>query len=253
MKVSLADWITDVSWCQLLEVENKSPVPSVIVCLLYFTLGGAPPAVTVVKTLPAPPEPVQDSHTKTTPTVVSTPPKDAASSAPPPASATKIEIGHTSQTSPTFTPIPNPPLASVGATAEAPQKTSSSLPSSPTTKAPPPFVLPKPQSPVNVVSPMTQTPPVSPPPPLVTPPPTPTKPSVASVPTYIPAPTVTAHVAQTPVSFTPQVLQASSLSPFGDGATTPTRGTPSGRTTPSTALRQGIPQKPYTFLDEKAR
>ncbi|XP_035984101.1 striated muscle preferentially expressed protein kinase-like [Fundulus heteroclitus] len=99
---------------------------------------------------------------------------------------------------------------------------------------------------------MTQTPIISPPP-LVTPPSTPTKSLIASVPTYIPTTAATAHVVPTPVSFSPQVLQTSSLSPITDGASTPTRGTPSGRITPSTALRQGVPQKPYTFLDEKAR
>lgn len=83
------------------------------------------------------------------------------------------------------------------------------------------------------------------PPPAVTPPLTPTKPAV---PNYVPV-----TVAPTPVIFSPQVLQTSSLSPFVDGVTTPAKGAPSGRATPSTGLRQGIPQKPYTFLDEKAR
>ncbi|CDQ89269.1 unnamed protein product, partial [Oncorhynchus mykiss] len=127
------------------------------------------------------------------------------------------------------------------------------LPSPPAVK-PPPFVLPKPQSPVNVVPPMTQTPPISPPLPLVTPPSTPTKPVMASVPTY-----ATARMAPSPLqapSFSPQVLQVSSLSPIGEGRGTPIRGTPRDRTTlkpGETALRQGVPQKPYTFLDEKAR
>uniref|UniRef100_A0A8C7NPM0 Striated muscle enriched protein kinase a n=1 Tax=Oncorhynchus mykiss TaxID=8022 RepID=A0A8C7NPM0_ONCMY len=127
------------------------------------------------------------------------------------------------------------------------------LPSPPAVK-PPPFVLPKPQSPVNVVPPMTQTPPISPPLPLVTPHSTPTKPVMASVPTY-----ATARMAPSPLqapSFSPQVLQVSSLSPIGEGRGTPIRGTPRDRTTlkpGETALRQGVPQKPYTFLDEKAR
>lgn len=76
--------------------------------------------------------------------------------------------------------------------------------------------------------------------------------SALTKPTVVPA-VATARVAPTPVSFSPQVLQTPSLSPIGDGVSTPYRGTPSGRATPSTALRQGIPQKPYTFLDEKAR
>uniref|UniRef100_A0A3B4VKY0 non-specific serine/threonine protein kinase n=1 Tax=Seriola dumerili TaxID=41447 RepID=A0A3B4VKY0_SERDU len=100
---------------------------------------------------------------------------------------------------------------------------------------------------------VTPTPPISPPPPLVTPPSNPTKPAVASVPMYVPTTTVTARVAPTPVSFAPQVLQASSLSPIGEGASTPTRVTPSGHTMTSSVLRQGVPQKPYTFLEEKAR
>uniref|UniRef100_G3PMQ2 non-specific serine/threonine protein kinase n=1 Tax=Gasterosteus aculeatus TaxID=69293 RepID=G3PMQ2_GASAC len=122
-------------------------------------------------------------------------------------------------------------------------KTGSSHPPSAPVKAPPPFVLPKPQSPVNVVSPMTQNATALPPST------TPVKPAVASVPTYAPA----ARVTPTPVSFSPPVLQSSSMSPFGDGVSTPTRSTPSGRATPSAALRQGVPQKPYTFLEEKAR
>ncbi|XP_077369900.1 striated muscle preferentially expressed protein kinase-like isoform X1 [Festucalex cinctus] len=119
-------------------------------------------------------------------------------------------------------------------TQEAP-KMSGKLPSAP-------FVAGKLQSPVNVVSPMTQIPTT-----LVTPPSSPTKAA-----NYIPTTTV-ASMAPSPISFSPKVLQTSSLSPIGEGACTPTRSTPGGRTTPSTALRQGIPQKPYTFLEEKSR
>ncbi|GLD63422.1 striated muscle preferentially expressed protein kinase isoform X2 [Lates japonicus] len=227
-------------------------------------------AVAIVKTIPTPPEtvvtssvtvpplkPVQNSApriTVSTITFTSTSPKDSASPAAFPAPTTlptKMVVSPTSSLP--SSPTTNPPSPSAGTTTEEAQKTGSSLPSSPTVKAPPPFVLPKPQSPVNVVTPMTQTPPISPPPPLVTPPSTPTKPVVASVPTYVPTITVTARVAPTPVSFSPPVLQTSSLSPIGEGASTPTRGTPSERATPSTTLRQGVPQKPYTFLDEKAR
>uniref|UniRef100_A0A3Q3NG44 Striated muscle enriched protein kinase a n=1 Tax=Mastacembelus armatus TaxID=205130 RepID=A0A3Q3NG44_9TELE len=177
----------------------------------------------------------------------------SATSSLPAASPSKIVDTAIPSSSLSSSPTTNLPSQSSSTTAEEGQKTNSKLPSSSTVKAPPSFVLPKPQSPVNIVIPMTQTPPISPPPPLVTPPTTPTKPAVASVPTYIPTTTVTARVAPTPVSFTPHVLQTSSLSPIGDGASTPTRGTPSERTKPSTALRQGVPQKPYTFLDEKAR
>ncbi|XP_060888188.1 striated muscle preferentially expressed protein kinase [Labrus mixtus] len=206
---------------------------------LDSTAGRAPPAVAVVQTAPAPPV--------VTSSVTVPPLKPVQSSAP---RITVSTITSTS-TSPTHAVSPSAPPA--GETTKDTQKINPTLPSSPPVKAPPPFVLPKPQSPINVVSPMTQTPPLSLPPPLVTPPATPPKPTVASVPQYVPTTTVTARVAPSPVSFTPQVLQSSSLSPIADGANTPTRATPSGRATPSTTLRQGVPQKPYTFLDEKAR
>ncbi|KAI4831787.1 hypothetical protein KUCAC02_001309 [Chaenocephalus aceratus] len=176
--------------------------------------GGATPAVAVIKTVPTAPEPVVSSSVYCASTQAS------------PEQRSQYSLHHRFHVH----------LSKRG-----------NLPF----KAPPPFVLPKPLSPVNVVSPMTQSPPMSPLTALVTPPSTPTKP--ASVPTYAPTTTITARVIPTPVSFSPQVLQASSLSPFSEGASTDTRGTPSGRTTPSTTLRQGVPQKPYTFLDEKAR
>ncbi|XP_026127118.1 striated muscle preferentially expressed protein kinase-like isoform X3 [Carassius auratus] len=142
----------------------------------------------------------------------------------------------------------------------------------PPAKPSPPVVLPKPQTPVNVVSPPSHTPPVSPPP-LVSPPTAMGKP-ISSVPMYVPT-TTTAHV--TPVTpntpspaLSPPVVLVTSLSPVGEGTGTPNRMTPSGRATPSgritptgrrtpigkpgeSTLRQGVPQKPYTFMDEKAR
>lgn len=243
-----------------------------LICHSINTVGGASPTVAVVKTAPTPPTPVISSVTfpshkpvqnsvprSTVSTITST------SSTPKHEALTDASYLQSASPSSTIvvTPIPltsspsgpstNPSLPSAGATVDGTQKISPTLPSSSTSKATSPFVLPKPQSPVNVVTPMTQTAAVLPPPSVVTPPSTPTKPTVASVPTYVPTITATARVAPTPVSFTPQVLQTSSLSPIGDGASTPARGTPSGRATPSTALRQGVPQKPYTFLDEKAR
>lgn len=210
---------------------------------------GASPAVAVVKTAPTSPQPIVTSS-------VTVPPlKPVQNSAPRTTASVLTSASSPQTTSPSSKAgaAPTPLSPPAGATAEDARKLSSTLPSPPASKAPPPFVLPKPQSPVNVVTPMTQTPPISPPPPLVTPPSTPTKPAVASVPTYVPSNTTTARVAPTPVSFSPPVLQTSSLSPIGEGAGTPARGTPSGRATPSTALRQGVPQKPYTFLEEKAR
>uniref|UniRef100_A0A3Q1J257 non-specific serine/threonine protein kinase n=1 Tax=Anabas testudineus TaxID=64144 RepID=A0A3Q1J257_ANATE len=185
--------------------------------------------------------------------LVSLDPKAPPTAFPPPiASPSQMAVTPTPPSSLPSSPSENPPSQSSNITTEQGQK-ATTLPSASTVKAPPPFVLLKPQSPVNVVTPMTQTPPIALSPTLVTPPSTPTKPAVASVPTYIPTTTVTARVAPTPVSFTPQVLQTSGLSPIGEGASTPTRGTPSGRTTPSNTLKQGVPQKPYTFLEEKAR
>ncbi|XP_067116591.1 striated muscle preferentially expressed protein kinase isoform X2 [Osmerus mordax] len=216
------------------------------------TVGVSSPTVAIVKTVPAPFAPNVSSsitttplkpiqmtpHYKTVSSISSSPTAFPLPPSTPPPSNSSSTLTETSPDTPTNVTTPTPPL---------------SLPSPPTVKPPPPFVLPKPQSPVNVVPPMTQTPPTSPPP-LVSPPPTPTKPVLASIPSYVPA--TTARVTPTPLaapSFSPQVLQVSSLSPFGEGTSTPSRGTPSGRTTPSTSLRQGVPQKPYTFLDEKAR
>ncbi|XP_053170241.1 striated muscle preferentially expressed protein kinase-like [Scomber japonicus] len=206
--------------------------------------GAASPTVAVVRTVP-PPQPNNAPRiTVSTITPTSISPKGVTSPV-----AFSHPTASPSSAVPS-TPAINPSSPSAATTPEEAQKISSSLPSSPTVKGAPPFVLPKPQSPVNVVSPMAQTPIIAPPTTLVTPPSTPTKPAVASVPSYVPT---TARVTPTAISFSPQVLQASSLSPFGEGVSTPTRGTPSGRATPSTALRQGVPQKPYTFLDEKAR
>ncbi|XP_044200451.1 striated muscle preferentially expressed protein kinase isoform X3 [Thunnus albacares] len=228
------------------------------------TAGGTSPTVAVVKTAPTP-EPVVISS-KTFSSKTFPPHKPVQNNAPRIPVSTITTTTSPKVTSPVTFPHPaaspsssvpsspaaNPSSPFAGATTEEAQKPSTSLPSSPTVKAAPPPVMPKPLSPVNVVSPMTQTPLISTPTALVTPPSTPTKPAVASLPTYVPTITATARVAPTPICFSPQVLQTSSLSPIG-GTTTPARGTPSGRATPSTALRQGIPQKPYTFLDEKAR
>ncbi|XP_056244779.1 striated muscle preferentially expressed protein kinase isoform X1 [Seriola aureovittata] len=110
---------------------------------------------------------------------------------------------------------------------------------------------------------------------------------ISSVPMYVP--TATARVTPpsqssstptattpsvTPVTLSPPVVVVQSLTPVlqgGDswssssGRVTPSgRATPSGRVTPSGrrtplgkpgegSLRQGVPQKPYTFMDEKAR
>ncbi|XP_068504955.1 striated muscle preferentially expressed protein kinase isoform X3 [Syngnathus scovelli] len=193
----------------------------------------ASPVVAVVKTTAVPGSlaspsslPVTSTMTNTTSTV--TGPKNATS----PVTSLPSAVLPSSYRAPRTIETSSSPSA-ITNMHDAP-KTSSKLPSVP-------FVTPKLQSPVNIVSPMTQTPSI-----LATPPSSPTKPALAV--TYIPT-----TMAPSPSSFSPKVLQTSSLSPIGEGACTPTRSTPSGRVTPSTALRQGVPQKPYTFLEEKSR
>lgn len=194
------------------------------------TGGEAPPPVAVVKTVPAAPEPAATSSGPLKPalnSVVKVPVFTTATTA-----SSLLSKSAASPLSATSTPTSITEDKILNAAVKSP------------------FVITKTQSPVNVVTPMTQIPPlsVSAPPTIVTPPSTPTKPALGLIPTHI----STTTKAPSPVSFTPQVLQTSSLSPIADGTSTP-RGTPSGRATPSTTLRQGVPQKPYTFLDEKAR
>ncbi|XP_062862335.1 striated muscle preferentially expressed protein kinase isoform X3 [Trichomycterus rosablanca] len=260
----------------------------------------APPKSTgtvVVKTLSSTANPTVVTSTMTVP------PIKPVGSKPAPTSSTTVVQTPAAATKPSTAVTPTPPPAPVPASTptttsshkvsnlqppapstQAPAKAKTTLnitvskptPSPPTTTQPvpprpaPPVVLPKPQAPVNVVPPMAKTPPVSPPP-LVSPPPTLSKP-ISSVPMYVPAPTpvVTPVTPTTPSpALNPPVVLVTSLSPVGEGTTTP-RMTPSGRVTPSgritpsgrrtplgkpgeSALRQGVPQKPYTFMEEKAR
>ncbi|XP_062258664.1 striated muscle preferentially expressed protein kinase [Platichthys flesus] len=151
----------------------------------------------------------------------------------------------------------------------------------------PPVVPPKPKSPVNAALGKTNKSPT----PVPAPAPVIGKP-ISSVPMYVPAATARATptsqsssttttippvtvtrvtvtpvtvtpVTVTPVTVSPTVVVVQSLTPVvqgGDGWSTPSgrntptgRVTPSGRRTPLGSLRQGVPQKPYTFMDEKAR
>uniref|UniRef100_A0A8C7PZ66 Striated muscle enriched protein kinase b n=1 Tax=Oncorhynchus mykiss TaxID=8022 RepID=A0A8C7PZ66_ONCMY len=143
--------------------------------------------------------------------------------------------------------LPAKPIATIPAS--KPIDSKPIVPQTPTSLTPP-IVLPKPQSPVNIVSPMIKTPP-----PLVAPLPAVCKP-ILSVPMY--APILAATPRATPAISSP-VMLISSTSPVGEGGVTPTRMTPSGCRTalggrPSeSTLRQGVAQKPYTFMDEKAR
>ncbi|XP_072573136.1 striated muscle preferentially expressed protein kinase isoform X3 [Paramormyrops kingsleyae] len=121
----------------------------------------------------------------------------------------------------------------------------------PTIRTTPPRVLPKSLSPVNVVPPMTQSPPVSPPP-LVSPSPPLGRP-ISPIPTYVPMSTDQATPPATGPTLLSPVVMVTSLSPFGEAAATPSvQKAPSGKPGEST-LRQGVPQKPYTFLEEKSR
>ncbi|KAM4609475.1 striated muscle preferentially expressed protein kinase [Polymixia lowei] len=258
-----------------------SPAPPVV---LMSTMKVPPmkPSVTKSTTPPSahPAAPAATPAQPVAPTTVATPtPSPAVSvakSVPAPAKPSTQTVP-----SPPAAPLPvsTAPSQAPAAVQALPAKAKTTLNinvGKPSTKlAPPPVVLPKPRSPVNIVPPLTKSPP-SPVPPAA---PAIGKP-ISSVPMY--APTATARV--TPPSSTapavangapsaapivcPPVVLVTSLTPVvqgGDSRSTPSgRVTPSGRATPSGrrtplgkpgdgSLRQGVPQKPYTFMDEKAR
>ncbi|XP_078535314.1 striated muscle preferentially expressed protein kinase isoform X2 [Lissotriton helveticus] len=171
-------------------------------------------------------------------------------------------------------PVPEELVTLPGLTSPAPSVTTVTPVSSPVA-SPPLVTLPKPLP----ISPTRDIPPV--PPSSISPPLVPTthKGSTSPAPTYM----VTSFISVPPSTPSPVPLSPSPVSPTSEepltpvspmpstsGKTVPTRFivksvtpgkdaryTPSGRTTPAgkdgTALRQGVPQKPYTFLDEKAR
>ncbi|XP_067300457.1 striated muscle preferentially expressed protein kinase isoform X2 [Pseudorasbora parva] len=259
-------------------LDSTAPQKSsgtVVVKTLSSAPAPAPAVVTSTMSLPAM-KPAAVKQAAAPPTTSAQPVKPAS----PPASATTPSPAALPQS---HRPVPDIQTPSPGIPTPAKAKTTLNItvakpsPASPAAQPPPakpspPVVLPKPQTPINVVSPLSQTPPVSPPP-LLSPPPAIGKP-ISSVPMYVPT-TTTAHV--TPVTpntpspaLSPPVVLVTSLSPVGEGTGTPNRMTPSGRATPSgritptgrrtpigkpgdLTLRQGVPQKPYTFMDEKAR
>ncbi|XP_067107338.1 striated muscle preferentially expressed protein kinase isoform X1 [Osmerus mordax] len=179
------------------------------------------------------------------------------------------------QASSPSSPPPSSPLPSTPQALPPPSKSKTTLninvgkPAPSPVKLAPPVVLPKPQSPTNIIPPTAKTPPTSGPP-LVSPPPSIGKP-ISSLPMYAPVSTArltppSPSSASTPApALAPPVVLVSSLTPVMDGGPGPSgRSTPSGRMTPSGrrtpsgkpgdgSLRQGVPQKPYTFMDEKAR
>lgn len=260
-----------------LSVESAKSSASVVVKTVPAAT--PPPPVVMMSSMKVPP--IKPALSKST-TVTLIPP----SSAPAP-SVEKSASPVTSKATvgvDASCPAVNPPVskalseqAPVQTTAPTKAKTSLSISvSKPQNKlTPPPVVPPKPQSPVNVHS--INNKPSSPGPP---PAPVIGKP-ISSVPMYKPtaiaravlpsqsssAPTTTAP-SVTHVALSPPVVVVQSLTPVpqgGDSRSTPSgRVTPSGRATPSGrrtplgkpgegSLRQGVPQKPYTFMDEKAR
>ncbi|XP_041117494.1 striated muscle preferentially expressed protein kinase-like isoform X2 [Polyodon spathula] len=168
------------------------------------------------------------------------------------------------QITPSTTPTPIPTKTTLTTTATTssyvarPSRSSTENETLPTTQAPRPAIFPKPPTPVNLVTSISPFPPISPSP--LVPSTLVTGKPISSVPMY--APKTQTRVTPSPLSFlTPSVELVTSLSPVGEGVSSPTRLTPTGRVTPSTkllesgttALRQGVPQKPYTFMDERAR
>ncbi|CAL8266116.1 unnamed protein product [Lota lota] len=277
--------------------QSKPAVTTAQTATATPTSQTAAPTVTAAKPPTAPPAPV--ARSTPSPTVVV-----SAAKAVPPAPSTPTGPA------PVPSPTPAPPSAPQPVTA-APVVQPGPLVKAKTTLninvgkpkaklAPPPTVLPKPKSPINMAPPPANTAHAMSPPPTFTvsaPAPTPTigKP-ISSVPMYratppsslvvasvttmttTPTPTPTTSITITPTAApaaspvaSPPVVLVSSLSPMagpqggGDprgppsGRVTPSgRATPSGRRTPlgrpgDGSLRQGVPQKPYTFMDEKAR
>uniref|UniRef100_W5MSH8 non-specific serine/threonine protein kinase n=1 Tax=Lepisosteus oculatus TaxID=7918 RepID=W5MSH8_LEPOC len=199
-----------------------------------------PPAVTLPPIVPAPVE-----IPRKTPSPLPTKP-------PSPLPAKLIVTQITSSVTPTLSTA----KTSLTIAVTSPSTMAQPIPQPP--QATPHAVTSKPPTPVNLTPSVTPTPPVSPPP-LVSPPPVIGKP-ISPVPMYVPV--MPTHIPPSPVSsLSPPMVLVTSLSPVGEGPATPTRMTPTGRMTPSTkpaeggttALRQGVPQKPYTFMDEKAR
>ncbi|KAM9851164.1 striated muscle preferentially expressed protein kinase [Aulostomus maculatus] len=226
---------------------------------------------------PAPSKPTTLAPAQTVPPAASVPAPSVARSPSPvntkppqqvengrPAAAPPVSAASSEQVPPTTTPGKAKSTLSISV-------------SKPQTKLkPPPTVPPKPHSPLSTAASVT----IKPPSPVPQPLPVIGKP-ISSVPMYVPAgtarvapPTQTTPTPVTsapPVSaltVSPSVVVVQSLTPVvqvGDnrgtpsGRVTPTgRVTPSGRRTPLSkpgegSLRQGVPQKPYTFMDEKAR
>ncbi|KAL0964076.1 hypothetical protein UPYG_G00318080 [Umbra pygmaea] len=217
-----------------------------------------PPTVPAVKSITSTPTPISFDTKLPVPQT----PTSAAST--PIVSATPShQPSAETQRPPWAQPAPSPTKAKTTLNISVKKPTSS--PPATINKLAPPAVHPKPHSPINIVSPM-----IKAPPPDVAPPPTIGKP-ISSVPMYAAITAAVTHPSATVSQvISPPVVLVSSMSPVGEGGVTPSRLTPSGqgtygRSTPSgrrtplggrpgeSSLRQGVPQKPYTFMEEKAR
>ncbi|XP_045909554.1 striated muscle preferentially expressed protein kinase [Micropterus dolomieu] len=245
-----------------------------------------PPPVVMMSSMKVPPiKPAPSKSTTGTPVPPSTssPAPSVAESASPATikPTVQVDASRPAVTPPaTAAPSEKAPVQITTAAQATPGKAKTTLSisvSKPQAKlAPPPVVPPKPQSPVNAVPTITNKPPSPVPPParVIGKP-------ISSVPMYVPAATIrvtppsessstptTTTPSVAPVTVSPPVVVVQSLTPVlqaGDSRSTPSgRVTPSGRATPSGrrtplgkpgegSLRQGVPQKPYTFMDEKAR
>ncbi|XP_059503638.1 striated muscle preferentially expressed protein kinase [Stegostoma tigrinum] len=157
----------------------------------------------------------------------------------------------------TVTPAPTPSPTSIVTPAPtvtlAPKTVTSAVTVTPApTSTPTSTVTPAP-----TVTPVPKT--VNPAPKTVTPAPmvTPTPTKFKSVTSSPVTPSVSLLAAATqPVSPARDVAPAPSISPVGsDSSLTPTRLSPNSRLADGSTmgLRQGVPQKPYTFMEEKAR
>ncbi|XP_037542777.1 striated muscle preferentially expressed protein kinase [Nematolebias whitei] len=267
----------------VVRLDSTEPIKSsagVVVKTVSAT--GHPPPVVLMSSMKVPP--IKPAASKTTTNAQLAPPSNSA----PPSSVVKSASPVTIKPISTSHPVVMVPVSPISAE-QAPFQTVTPAPVT-TSKAkttinisvskpqanlaPPPVVPPKPHSPV-LTFPSKE--PLSP---VPTSAPTIGKP-ISSVPMYVPtgpvrattpsqpasAPT-TSTSPVTPVTISPPVVVVQSLTPVlqgGDSRSTPSgRITPSGRVTPSGrrtplgkpgegSLRQGVPQKPYTFMDEKAR
>eukprot|EP00066_Takifugu_rubripes_P021290 XP_011610556.1 PREDICTED: striated muscle preferentially expressed protein kinase [Takifugu rubripes] len=267
------------SFSDVVRLESKEP-PKSTASVVVKTVPAVtpPPAVVMMSSMKVPP--IKPAPTKlTTVTLIPSAPPSTSPSVMKAASPLTIkpavlpDASRPAVTPPVSTSLPKQP------TAPAKAKTTLSISmSKPQNKlTPPPVVPPKPQSPVIAVLSTNNTPPS----PSSTPTPVIGKP-ISSVPVYKSAPStcasppcqsINSSPANTPISvptvtLSPPVVVVQSVTPVPQGgnswSTSSGRVTPSGRATPSGrrtplgkpgegSLRQGVPQKPYTFMDEKAR